>query len=505
MSKESRPLSRRAFIQRSAQVAGGSIALSGLIGCAGNSQSSPKLVPGRILGANDRINVAVIGVRGRGGGLMQDFAKQDNVVVKTLCDIDLNVLADKAKALAESQGSAPQQQQDIRQVLDDKDIDAIVVATPDHWHALGTIWGCQAGKHVYVEKPCCYSVWEGRKMVEAARKYNRLVQVGFQNRSIKGVRQAMAFLHGGGIGEVYMARGLCYKTRTTIGRVSDGWGKKEYYIWGKKGPTFDDAYMKKVNYDLWLGPARTRPFNYHHFHYNWHWLWEYGSGDIGNQGPHQLDVARWGLGQSGHPVKVTSAGGFYAQDSDQETPNTQTAIFTYADGREIVFDVRGLPSNGEGAMYEKIKESIDTKAGHYKQVHKGTKIGNLFYGSEGWVYVNGGYWQSYFGYGSKPGPGSGNVKDGEYADPMNLAGAGGGGHVGNFIQALRANDQKRLTADIEEGFISSTLPQLANISYRTGRTLTFDGQKEKFVSDKEANKLLRRKVYRKPYDIPDKV
>lgn len=477
MSSKRKRISRRDFLVRSGQAAAGIVAAGPLVSFAAPTTR------GRIIGANDRINMAVIGIRGRGGSHITGFAKIPNVHIKTIVDVDENLFGKRIRQVEGLQGAAPLTEFDLRRVFDDKDIDAVAIATTNHWHALATIWACQAGKHVYVEKPCSHNVWEGRKMVEAAHRYNRIVDVGFQNRSIKNVRQAMKFLHDGGIGEVYMARGLCFKPRDAIGKCADGIGtgkNYEYYAGNKKGILYDSDYMKNVHYDLWIGPAPKRPFNYNRFHYNWHWNWDYGCGDIGNQGPHQLDIARWGLNKNDHPVKIGSSGGYFAFDSDQQTPNTQVATFEYADGKILQFEVRGLYTNNENDI----------------------KIGNLFFGAKGWMHLRGSTWKTYFGRKNKPGPSSETAE--EFADPMNLAGAGGAGHYGNFIYALRTGKSENLTCEMEQGHISTTLPHLANISYRLGRNLTFDGAKEKFVDDKEADQLLTRK-YRKPYVVPEKV
>jgi predicted dehydrogenase len=418
--------------------------------------------PGRVRGANDRVNMAVVGIRSRGNGLAQGFARLENVHVKTLVDPDENLFPDRVKKIEEIQGTAPGTETDLRKAFADPDIDAVVIATPDHWHALATIWAVQAGKDVYVEKPCSHNIWEGRKMVEAARKHDRIVAVGFQNRSNKSVRAAMNFLHQGELGDVYMARGLCYKPRDGIGFEKN-----------RDVPT-------GVNYDLWLGCAKDRPFNKNHFHYEWHWLWEYGCGDIGNQGPHQFDIARWGMNKNEHPSRITSTGGYYAWKSDQETPNTQTASLEYDDGRMMVFEVRGLYTNGDD----------------------GIKIGNLFYGTKGWMHLNGSSWRTFFGRKNEPGPSNESAES--FADPTNLAGAGGGNHFGNFIAAVRAGDSKLLSCDIEEGFMSTALPHLANIAYRTGDALKFDGKREQFIKNDDANKLLTRE-YRKPYVVPEEV
>jgi len=485
MSTKSKQISRREFLTRGGQVTAGIVAGSAMI-----TRAAP-IVSNRVIGANDLIVVANIGIRGQGSGLMRGFAALENVEVKTLCDIDLNLIPQRAERAAKAQdGKVPDAVQDMRRVFDDKDIDAVVIAAPNHWHALATIWACQAGKHVFVEKPTSHNVWEGRQMVEAARKYNRIVQTGYMNRSRTAVRQVMKFLHDGGIGDVYMARGLCFKPRTDIGRYPDGPMKQgeEYRLAVGKGlePPYTAEYLEKVDYDLWLGPAPKRPFNRNRFHYNWHWHWDYGNGDTGNQGPHQFDLARWGLNKNEHPVKIRSMGGMFAYDCSQETPNTQTSIYEYADGTLLEFGTRGIYTNKEGEV----------------------KIGNLFYGTEGWLWLdgNGRDWQSYFGPKDEPGPGSSAETaqaPGEGSDPLVLISIAGG-HYQNFTDAIRSGKKEDLTCDIEEGHMSTVLPHLGNISYLVGRDLIFDGKKEKFVGDREADKLLTRK-YRKPYIVPAKV
>jgi predicted dehydrogenase len=446
---------------RSTGTAAGLMTAGGLFACASPPRPAP-LPLDKPLGANERINVACIGIRSRGAQHMRGFAQLPNVHIKTIVDVDENLFEKAIKGLDGVQAEAPTTETDIRRMLEDPEIDAVTIATADHWHALATIWACQAGKHVYVEKPCSHNIWEGRRMVEAAARYNRVVAVGYQNRSLKNVRRAMKFLHEGGIGEVYMARGLCFKPRDSIGKEADG------------------PVPAGVDYDRWLGPAPKRPFNKNRFHYNWHWFWEYGCGDIGNQGPHQFDIARWGLGEKEHPVEIQSSGGYYAWDSDQETPNTQTASYRYADGKVLEFEVRGLYTNDEN----------------------GIRIGNLFYGTKGWMHLNGTKWKTFFGRKNEPGPSSETVEEG--ADPMDLAGAGGGNHYENFINAVRSGNPKDLTCGMEEGFISTVLPHLGNIAYRMKRTLEFDGAKERFVDGGDADDLLTRD-YREPYVIPEKV
>jgi len=484
MTSPKSTISRRDFINRSAMTAAG-VAIAG--SALKSTAIGAPLVSNRVIGANDRINVANIGIRGQGGGLMRGFAGLKNVEVKTLCDIDLNLVPERAAKAEEIQGSKPGTEQDMRKVFEDQDIDAVVIATPNHWHALATIWALQAGKHVFVEKPTSHNIWEGRQMVAAARKYNKIVQTGYMNRSRTAVREAIQFIHDGGIGEVYMARGLCFKPRTDIGRYLDGPLKvgEEYRLAVGKGlePPYTTDYLSKVDYDLWLGPAPKKSFNRNHFHYNWHWHWDYGNGDTGNQGPHQFDIARWGLNKNEHPIKIRSFGGMFIYDNSQETPNTQTSIFEYADGTILEFGTRGIYTNDEGSV----------------------KIGNLFYGAKGWVFINGNgrEWQSYFGGKDEKGPGSEGGPAEAGSDPNVLISIAGG-HYQNFTDAIRSGKRSDLTSEIEEGHKSTALPHLGNISYLLGRDLIFDGKKERFVGDKEADKLLTRE-YRKPFVVPAKV
>ncbi len=426
-----------------------------------------------ILGANDRVNMCVIGTRGQGFGHLRRWARMaedNNVRVRTICDVDENLYAERVKAVTELQGEAPGTEPDMRRVFEDPDVHAVSIATPNHWHALATIWAVQAGKHVYVEKPCAHNVWEGRKMIEAARKYDRIVQVGFQNRSINNVRRAMQLLHDGVIGDVYMARGLCFKPRDSFGIAPDS------------------EPPDGLHYDLWLGPAAWQPYNEKKLHYNWHWHWDTGNGDIGNQGPHQFDIARWGLNKNEHPVRIQSMGGYFKftpEECSQETANTQAALYEYADGKILQFEVRGLYTAGEDSL--------------------NVKIGNLFYGTEGWMEVNGSTFKTYLGRDAEPGPSSDDEAGEEGGQELGyLAAPGGGGHYNNFLAAVRSGNRSDLTCDIKEGFYSSALPLLGNIAYRLGRELRFDGEAEKFVDDAEADKMLTRE-YRDPYVVPEQV
>ncbi len=453
---------RRAFIKKTTLGTAG--VTMGLTALSAKSYS-------RIMGANDRITMAVIGLRGRGKSLMDAFSKMygDGVMIKTVCDVDTQFFDQSVASVAENQkGQKPGTEQDMRKVFEDEEIDAVAMGTPNHWHALGTIWACQAGKHVYVEKPSSHNIWEGRKMVEAARKYNCVVQVGFQNRSTSNVMQAMAFLHDGGIGDVYMARGTCFKPRDSF------------------GISRDSEPPSTLDYDMWLGPARYRPYNEKKGHYNWHWHWDTGNGDTGNQGPHQFDVARWGMNKKVHPVKVQSMGGIFGispKECSQETPNTQTSIFEYEDGKILEFETRGRFTNAEA--------------------NASIKIGNLFYGTDGWMEVNGGNWKAYKGRDTEPFAGSGMETEGAAVggDQTFRAAPSSGGHFANFIDAVRSGNRYDLNCDIADGHMSSVLPHLGNIAYRVGDTLQFNGEFEKFIDQDEANMLLTRK-YRHPYVVP---
>ena len=399
---------------------------------------------------SERLRVAVIGVRGRGRSHVKGFSASPDSVVTTICDTDLNVVGKALKIVEEAGGPKPKVVQDLRRVMDDKDIDLVSIATPDHWHALAAIWACQAGKDVYVEKPVSHNVSEGRRIVEAARKYDRIVQTGTQNRSEVDMQEAMKFLHEGGIGKIYMAKALCYKRRKSIGCVPDS------------------PVPEGLDYNLWLGPAPERPFNANRLHYKWHWFWDYGTTDMGNQGIHQMDIARWGLGKSDLPRKIHGAGAKFQYDDDQETPNTQVTTFEYDDAL-LVFEVRGLLTNDE----------------------KGVTVGNIFYGTEGYVTMGRHGWQAYMGEKGEPGPGSKPAPGGE-------------SHFQNFLNAVKSRERSVLNAEILEGHLSSALCHLGNISYRTGRKLTFDSAWENFPGDDEANSYLTRR-YRKPFVVPESV
>ncbi len=437
-------IDRRQFIQNSAVLAASLKALE----TTSTIARAAEPVDEKKVGPNDAIRVAVIGVRGRGMEHIQSYLKLKDARITTICDVDKNVIGRATKAIGDKSGTEPKYVQDLRRVFDDKDIDAVSIATPNHWHSLATIWACQAGKDVYVEKPVSHNVFEGRKMVEAARKYNRIVQTGTQCRSHQGIQDAMAFLHSGKLGQVYMAKGLCYKPRGSIGIKADA------------------PVPEGLDYDLWVGPAEMKPYNPNKLHYNWHWIWNTGNGDLGNQGIHQMDIARWGINKHEFPKSVQAGGGRFGYKDDGETPNTELVAFEYDDCM-LQFEVRGLYTNDEA----------------------GAKVGDIFYGTEGVLAITS-YttWQTYMGPKGEKGVG----------------GTGGGDHFDNFLQAVRKRDAKMLNADIEEGHQSSAFCHLGNIAYRLGRKLQINPSTESFVNDAEADTMLTRK-YREPFVVPSVV
>lgn len=399
---------------------------------------------------NEEIRLGVIGLRGRGGAHVNGFEKAAGAKVVALCDVDESVLRQRAGELEKKSSRKVKTFTDLRRMLDDANIDAVSIATPNHWHSLAGIWAMQAGKDVYVEKPCSHNIWEGRQLVAAARKYDRLCQHGTQGRSCPAIQEAMQKLREGVIGDVYMARGLCFKWRDTIGR------------------TPDESTPPGVHYDLWLGPAPERAFSRNRFHYNWHWHWDYGNGDIGNQGVHEMDMARWGLGV-GLPTVVQASGGHFMFDDDQETPNTMLATFQYPEDKKmLVFEVRHWATNHEGFG------SGGSNA-----------VGVTFYGSEGFMRVRYFGYETFLGRNREPGPKAESGRD----------------EFGSFVRALRSRRREDLAPDIEEGHLSSSLGHLANAAYRLGRTIHFDPAGETCPNDDAANALLTRD-YRSPFVVP---
>jgi hypothetical protein len=364
-------------------------------------------------------------------------------------------------------GQKAKEFEDMREAFADPGIDAVSIATPNHWHALATIWALKAGKDVYCEKPACYNIHEGQAMLQVAHDTKKMVQIGSQHRSMPFKIKAMQALQDGVIGKVYMAKGLCYKRRVSIGHKPDS-------------PT-----PPGVNWDLFLGPAPMRAFNELRFKYNWHWFWDTGNGDIGNQGVHEMGICRWGLGDPEWPKTALATGGKYGPEDDQETPNTLLSSFDYG-GRELVFEVRGLMTGGEGVPAPTRKPPAVAPARPPLNV----TIGNLFYGTEGWMAMNDGGYQIYKGETSellvdeKPQPGE---------DSTRL-------HMENFLAGCRSRNPADLHDPISNAYLSASLCHLANISYRTGHKLNLEAG-PKFTGDSGANKMLTRDVYRKPYVV----
>ncbi len=468
---------RREFIKKSALGSAG-ITIGGM-GFSPKSYAS-------IIGANERINVAVIGIRNQGSVHINRWcALKDshNVIVKTICDADERLFPSRSKIVSDKTGLTPKTEWDMRKVFDDKDIDAVSVVTPNHWHALATIWACQAGKHVYVEKPVSHNIFEGRKMVEAGIKYKRHIQHGAS--PARG--EALDFLNGGGIGKVYMVRVLCLHHRDSY-----GFAAKEN----------DAAPPAGFHYDTWLGPAPYRPYNEKRSHYCWHWYWDTGCGDTGNTGPHAIHSARTGIQKNENPVYAVSNGGVYGfSETDkhvpgvhsygdvdtygddrttQETPNIQSCIFKYDDGTVFEFEERGRYTNAEGV--NNISDGV------------------IFYGTEGYLEYTGG-WKAFRNFEKQPFAGAGMGE----SKALEGRGAGRPNLFANFLDVIRSGKDEDLVNPIITGYYGAVLVHLANISYRLGgRSLNFDKNKEKFINDPEADKLLTR-PYRAPYVVPDKV
>jgi predicted dehydrogenase len=468
---------RRDFLKTGVKTTAGLAAFSGITFLAH---------PERVFGANDRVRVAICGVHGRGMDHVHNYARLPNVEIAAVCDVDENVLADRIATMEKHGIPKPMTYIDVRKLLEDKSIDAISIATPNHWHSLMAIWGCQAGKDVYVEKPCCHNLWEGRQLVAAAKRYQRMVQHGTQIRSATALREGIQKLHDGLIGDVYLSRGMCFKWRDTIGHA----------------PV--ETIPAGVHYDLWTGPAPEHAFTKNRFHYNFHWFWMYGNGDLGNQGVHQVDVARWGLGV-GFPNKISAVGGHFMFDDDQETPNTLNCAFEFdlpgGKRKMMEMEVRHWITNHEaeigtpelGTPEPKRKPGMP-KLGPMAGRHN--TVGDIFYGSKG-----------YFATGDEDAD-TYKVWLGPDQEPQASVHAGAEvAHFKNFIDCVISRKKEDLNAPIEEGYISTGLIHLANASYRLGRTLNFNPETEQVIGDEEAANLLRDgdRGYRAPFVVPEEV
>jgi predicted dehydrogenase len=440
----------------------------------------------RVWGANDRINVAIVGLGGRGSNHLNTYSRLADARVAGLCDVN-QAAREVAQATLQRNASGSEKAKEwenMREAFADPSIDAVSIATPNHWHALAAIWAMKAGKDVYGEKPACHNIYEGQRMVQVARETGKMLQVGSQHRSNPFKMKAIAAMQDGLIGKIYQAKGLCYKRRASIGHKPDT-------------PT-----PPGVNWDLFLGPAPMRPFNELRFKYNWHWFWDTGNGDIGNQGVHELGIARWAMGDPEWPKLAYAHGGKFAYDDDQETPNTLLANFDFG-GRELVFEVRGLLTNAEGGVVQRrprpsaqgavAPPAAPTTTSPRSGAPLNVMVGNLFYGTEGWAAMSDEGFQAFKGESNelimeeRPVRGAGGAQD-----PTGL-------HMQNFLTACRSRNARELHDGIANAYLSASMCHLANISYRVGRQLTLAAG-PKFVSDPEANKLLTRE-YRKPYVV----
>lgn len=433
-------LNRRKFIHGTALASAGAMFASRWSSYAAESS---------VRGANDEIRVAVIGFHGRGknhiDGINKLREKGHKVRITALCDVDSNVLAETADKQDEKGYGKVERYIDIRKLLESKNVDAVTIATPNHWHALAAIWAIQSGRDVYVEKPVSHNVWEGRQIVKAARKYNKIVQTGTQSRSSYAIRDAVKWVQEGNLGKITISRGLCYKPRNSIGLVS--------------GP---QKIPPSINYDLWLGPAPMTSLHREHLHYDWHWVWATGCGDLGNQGIHQMDIARWFLGVNELSPRVWSVGGRLGYIDDGETPNTMMIYHDYAKA-PLIFEVRGLP---------------EKKGSKHMDKFMGGGIAAIIHTEGGHVLVPNYYQATAFDKDGK------EVKSWKGADD----------HYENWLKAVRSRKVSDLNADILEGHLSSALCHTGNISYRVGGPAGVDQIRPAIKSDLGAVETFERMV-----------
>ena len=434
------PGNRRAFLKQAGMGVGSAAAL----GLAS---------PLRAAGANEKIVMGAIGCGGQGTGLVRTFAGLKGVEIAYVCDPDHRRATSAAEAVEKIGGRAPKVVKDLRQVLEDKSVDAVTVATPDHWHAPAAILACQAGKHVYVEKPCSHNIREGRLLVEAARRYDRIVQHGTQSRSDSLISHAIGLLRDGVIGDVLVAKAWNVQRRSNIGHASPS------------------APPEHFDYDLWLGPAPYVPFQKNRHHYTWHWWYDFGTGDMGNDGVHEVDIARWGLGVETHPTTVAAMGGKFAFDDDQQFPDTQYVLFEYpGDGkvgnkRQLIFEMRIWSPYG--------LERIDN--------------GNAFYGTKGWMLLSKRGILKVFGRRDQ------ELKLGDDYPRIPQ-------HKENFLDSIR--NGHRPNAEIEIGHLSATLCHLGNIATRVGGSFRFDATHERIIGNGHASQLVRRSYRQGHWAVP---
>jgi predicted dehydrogenase len=455
---------------------------SAMAAAGATALAAPAVVLGQ-RNANERIRVAMVGLGGRMHshiGSLAAMAQTDNVEIAAICDCDQSKLDGASKSYPELAGLKLKTYTDQRKLLDDKSIDAVSFATQDHWHALQTIWACQAGKDVYVEKPPTWCIWEGRKMVEAARKYRRMVQIGTQNRSSPNVREGMQKLHEGVIGKLYMARAMTYKMRANLGKHR-----------ARPVPA-------GLNWDAWVGPAEMVEYSSFH-HRRWYWLENFANGDVANQSVHDIDKIRWGLGLDTHPITVMSMGDRFApgDSDDADTPNTQAFLCKWAGHKVLVtFEVRHWYTNSEAGMRDK-----------YPFVAENQCVGEIFFGSEGYmIFPDYSSYYTFLGPKNEPGPfKTAGKADGAKGYAGNFWRTESIPHFRNWLAAIRSRRHEDLNADVEQGHLSTSVCHLAKISCKLGRSVHFDPQTERFVNDPAADKFLKREYYRKPYEVPSEV
>lgn len=418
-------VNRRRFFQQT-------LAAAATITIAGTKSS------GQVRGANEAIRVAVAGLNGRGGSHVSGYLALPNVQVTYLVDPDTRTFATKARQIRDRGGNNPRTVQDVRQALEDNNVDAVSIATPNHWHALMTVWAAQHGKHVYVEKPSSHNVKEGRMAVEFARRHNVIVQHGTQSRSDANYRNLVEHVRSGRYGQLKYAYALCYKLRNSIGTR----------------PHTDPP--REVDFNLWLGPAREQPHHANLVHYNWHWFWDFGNGDIGNQGVHQMDIARWGIANATLPRSVITLGGRFGYTDQGETPNTEFSVLDFGSAK-LIFEVRGLRT----------------------PAYRGHAVGNYFVTDNGILANN-----AFFPRGSDRG---------EPLPASNRAARPGGGHhFANFIAAVRSGRTQDLNADVLEGHYSSACCHLANVSYQLGENRPYDAADRRFADENDIFLAYRR-------------
>jgi predicted dehydrogenase len=425
-------LSRRDFVEQALMAATAALAT----GTGARSLLADEAAPARVVGPNDKIRVATIGVNGQGGAHLGEWLKNPDVDLVAVCDCD-PAAYEKHVGKFKNMQHPPRYVQDVRKLLEDKTIDAVSIATPNHWHALMAVWAMQQGKDVYVEKPCSHNVREGRVMTQWARRLGRMCQMGVQSRSMPGMRQALEFVHSGKIGKVSVAHAICYRRRGTIGLVET-----------------EAPIPPGLDFDLWCGPAPKVVPKRKRLHYDWHWVFATGNGDLGNQNPHELDKARWGIGKQELPKRVVSLGGRLGYVDNGDVANSQVSIYQWDDAL-IISDVRGLDIKSPVTFDLKGTKPFDGAA-------------NIWYGTEGYV-VGPNYTSGVaFDYdGNEIGKWSG----GEYQ-----------AHFANFVKAIRSRNHKDLHLDIEDGHLSSALAHLGNVSYRLGSAVP-EGTRPSLLAD----------------------